>query len=381
MKKLRFRGDTIIEVLISIAVVSAVLGGAYASANRSLNATRQAQERGESLKLAEEQLERLKSFAKLQPEIFTGDDFNNFCIVQNSDGSLGYKTYNVSDINALASYQDCGQQPQGGVTYYVLIQRLGSGTFVITSTWNQANGQGNDTLELVYRLYPASATSFAPPAPDSPGGLVSDPEVPKEDIPDPRIFAEPRTVTSGSKTTIRWTAKNADRCEATNQLGSYHKNWHGPLKDKEVRAGGGDERTNNITQNTYFYLRCWKGAISRMAQVRVKVTTPTSPSAPSNPANPPGPGGPPGVCGVSTYFAHPGPIGHGHDGEDAIGEDGGDGHGGDACTGDGGDGGRGGDSAPGRDGTPSAPSAPSSPSTTTGTTCQTKNGVKTCTSF
>ena len=55
------RGDTIVEVLIAMAVASSVLGITYATMNRNLLITRGAQERTEAAKLAQGQLEILKS--------------------------------------------------------------------------------------------------------------------------------------------------------------------------------------------------------------------------------------------------------------------------------------------------------------------------------
>lgn len=55
------RGDTIIEVMLSLAIVGMSLGIAYAITNRSLATGRAAQERIEAVKLAESQLEGLKS--------------------------------------------------------------------------------------------------------------------------------------------------------------------------------------------------------------------------------------------------------------------------------------------------------------------------------
>lgn len=54
-------GDTIIEVLISITVVSLVLAGAFVTSRRSTNAVRTAQERGEAIKYAESQVEQLRA--------------------------------------------------------------------------------------------------------------------------------------------------------------------------------------------------------------------------------------------------------------------------------------------------------------------------------
>ena len=79
MKGLSNGGDTIVEVLIAIAVVSAVLGGAFVSANRSLNMSRQSQERGEALKLAEGQVERVKSLGT-SADLYGPTTLSPFCI-------------------------------------------------------------------------------------------------------------------------------------------------------------------------------------------------------------------------------------------------------------------------------------------------------------
>lgn len=64
IKKLGFRGDTIVEVLICMAIVGSALSASYGITNRSLARTRGAQERTESLKYAEQQVERLKEALK-----------------------------------------------------------------------------------------------------------------------------------------------------------------------------------------------------------------------------------------------------------------------------------------------------------------------------
>ena len=51
-------GDTMIEVLIAISIVSVVLVGAFASSNRSLNSTQPSNDRDLALRLTESQLAR-----------------------------------------------------------------------------------------------------------------------------------------------------------------------------------------------------------------------------------------------------------------------------------------------------------------------------------
>lgn len=60
IKKLGQRGDTIVEVLIAIAVVSGVLATSYAIVNSNTRSSQQASERVEALKLAEEKIELLR---------------------------------------------------------------------------------------------------------------------------------------------------------------------------------------------------------------------------------------------------------------------------------------------------------------------------------
>lgn len=54
-------GDTIVEVLICILVISIVLAGAFTVTNKSLLSVRASQERSQAIKLAESQLERLRT--------------------------------------------------------------------------------------------------------------------------------------------------------------------------------------------------------------------------------------------------------------------------------------------------------------------------------
>ena len=55
------RGDTIIEVLMCILVISMILAGAFASTNKNLQSVRDSQERAQAVKIAESQLERLRT--------------------------------------------------------------------------------------------------------------------------------------------------------------------------------------------------------------------------------------------------------------------------------------------------------------------------------
>lgn len=144
LKRLGNRGDTIVEVLLAIAVVSAVLGGAYVATNRSLGGVRQSQERGEALKFVEGQLERLKEAAQTDPALPANDVFitstNPFCL----NNSLAVQNPGSASCNQGTDSR-----------YHLEIERsLADDTYTFTAraTWTRLGG-AQDELELIYRTY------------------------------------------------------------------------------------------------------------------------------------------------------------------------------------------------------------------------------------
>ena len=144
------RGDTIVEVLIAIAVISLILGGAYVTTNKSLMATRGAQERGNALKLAESQLEELKSVIATQPDaVFGGAAPLQFCV---------YNNVVTSTLQVLASTDPkCKVDTAGNPTtnepsFNVSIARA-INDFTIQSNWADVTGHVTDHLQIKYRAY------------------------------------------------------------------------------------------------------------------------------------------------------------------------------------------------------------------------------------
>jgi len=160
------RGDTIVEVLIAIIIVSAVLGGAYVSASRSLSVTRQSQERGEALKYAEEQVERLKSAIPASPDTFFSAT-NVFCIdsannKQDATISPSYTISNnlpVASADAFSNYNAvCAKGPIDPLTgkgrYNIATEYYGNpdNVFKVHVRWAEAGGNNNDELVITYRI-------------------------------------------------------------------------------------------------------------------------------------------------------------------------------------------------------------------------------------
>lgn len=81
--KLHQAGDTIVEVMVSLAIISMVLGASYAVANRSLRGVQTAQERTEASQIAQTLIETVKQYAtKDDPSVFPAIN-SNVCFSSN----------------------------------------------------------------------------------------------------------------------------------------------------------------------------------------------------------------------------------------------------------------------------------------------------------
>lgn len=148
----REQGDTIVEVLIAIAVVSLVLAGAYVSTNRSLQATRAAQERVNALKLAESQMEQIKSLASISPEIlYSSVTDSSFCIAK-ATGQPVRNEHPTHDDEPACAVGVSGDPTADQPIFEISITRDGD-TFTLTETWTDVSGRVDDSLQLRYRVY------------------------------------------------------------------------------------------------------------------------------------------------------------------------------------------------------------------------------------
>ncbi len=81
------RGDTIIEVLISMAILGLILSAAYATSSLNLRTSQFTQERTAALKLAEEQIELMRSLTSVDEQGVLHGRNGGFCILSASAGS------------------------------------------------------------------------------------------------------------------------------------------------------------------------------------------------------------------------------------------------------------------------------------------------------
>lgn len=147
--KLNDRGDTIAEVLIAVAIVGFVLAISFRLANRSFQTSRNAQERSEALKLAEEQFERIKA----NKDDFVG--FNNpYCAdstLQRVGGFLGGYKEDDTQGDTLSTSGSYPPQCADGFYFKAVNNTPSDSLMKVTIRWINRAG-GNNEVKMFYRL-------------------------------------------------------------------------------------------------------------------------------------------------------------------------------------------------------------------------------------
>lgn len=147
------RGDTIIEVMIVLAVLGFAIGISYATANRSLAQARTAQENTEATELLQSQLERMRVFAPTGTTDAAKNVFQPagtpFCINASNavDTDLSHCTFGIPQYQVTISCQadgggDCKPKDPGVVN-----------TFTLRAEWGDIHTADTNSVTLVYRLY------------------------------------------------------------------------------------------------------------------------------------------------------------------------------------------------------------------------------------
>lgn len=248
--RLNIRGDTIVEVMIVLAVLGLAIGISYATANRSLLNARQAQENSEATQLVQSQIEGLRTM--------TQDPANN--IFQGGPYCLSQAAPYV-----ILTGNGCNF---GSIGYHIDITYTDSptDTFTVKTTWPNVLGEGNDTVTMTYRLHtPTPAAFAAPPVIPPPPPTVN-------------LSASPSSVSEGSSSTLTWFSTNASLgCTA---LGA----WSGS------KPTSGSQSTGSLSTTSTYSLVCTGAGGSASASRTVTVTC--SPGETGTPPN----------CGTCEWY-------------------------------------------------------------------------------
>jgi Tfp pilus assembly protein PilV len=140
------KGDTIVEVLIAMAVAASVLALSYSTMNRNLLITQDSQERTEASKLAQGQIEALRQIATLPAASV------NLCI--NTDGSTQTIT-GAPNVTATGLSLDDFTKYTGQCTnglYHIALTSPNQKDYHIYVRWDRIVNGERDEVIMVYRL-------------------------------------------------------------------------------------------------------------------------------------------------------------------------------------------------------------------------------------
>ena len=149
---LKEKGDTIVEVLIAIAVVSSVLGIAYSIMNRNTLTVRDNQERSEASKIAQGQLELLKNAwdGKISQSSFDSlTSLDAFCLTSSTTNA----PVNHPEILDTITGYDSGCVQNVLYHYFITKKTEGGGNtgYTVTVRWDSLNS-GTSEIVMAYRL-------------------------------------------------------------------------------------------------------------------------------------------------------------------------------------------------------------------------------------
>lgn len=154
LKRLGQRGDTIVEVLIAIGIMSLVLTAAYVTAHRNYLSMQDAQERGNALKLLERQTEALKAYNVQGHSALLTAASTSFCMGVGSDLSILTQA-NDCVVDSTGQTAAAGEEP----AYTISITKtagvsIGSGQdFMLKATWDSILGDSQASVQMEYGLY------------------------------------------------------------------------------------------------------------------------------------------------------------------------------------------------------------------------------------
>lgn len=215
IKRLNSRGDTIVEVLICIAVLALIVAAAYTLTGRNQLTSQQAQERSEALKLASTQLELLRAYAEENSLVALKG--KHFCLMSASSVKELTTAPKVSVTADGATVYPAECQSGTGNRYKIAVwgyeisddvNALNSDKSVLAVTvrWDSVKGGSREEVKTFYTTYDSTTGG----APTSPGPGPTGPTSSITALP-------PGLLLTGQSTTITWnTSLGATNCETTN---------------------------------------------------------------------------------------------------------------------------------------------------------------------
>jgi hypothetical protein len=142
------RGDTIVEVVIAIAVASAALIGAYASTNKNSLSTQTAQERTQAVKLVETQVEYLRAASGISAP-------NNCFVIDSGSGTPGKAVVGLGSLGGnlcIVTGDGVKATALDQLVYRLSVSLDGStNSYKVSAVWDNIAGTGTNNAVMYYR--------------------------------------------------------------------------------------------------------------------------------------------------------------------------------------------------------------------------------------
>jgi hypothetical protein len=168
------RGDTIVEVVIGIALLGTVLAGTYISTSHSLRQGTDSGNRNRAVAFGQQQVEQLAAADKIGAisaytlqhpgEIFCVDKHSSYIYNSNQPCSVCVTTSGLED--AVIGSGSCPNADDQKLYQLGVVYDPTSKIFTATMTWQAPNGSGQDSTVVYYKL---------PESVPAAGGLCTDP--------------------------------------------------------------------------------------------------------------------------------------------------------------------------------------------------------------
>jgi prepilin-type N-terminal cleavage/methylation domain-containing protein len=141
LKSLSQRGDTIVEVLIAMSIISLVLAAAYVTSTRNTTLMQGSQERQQAQRLVESQIEMVRSQGGLNA---SGDCF--IAGVERSPADIGAPCSTVKSTYSGATYTLSITGPLGTANP--------TGTYTVSAVWTSLGSKktNDSSITMYYRL-------------------------------------------------------------------------------------------------------------------------------------------------------------------------------------------------------------------------------------
>lgn len=261
------RGDTIVEVLLTMAVLAFVLGASYVTANRSLQRGVDSSIRTQAITQTQQQVEVLKVISASDPSRLAPykSDSKPFCI--------NPTTTNFTDLGPANPTCDAGNGIRLVTTYSTVTK-----TFTVKAEWpSQSSSTITNQTSIKYKTHNSFRdtpdAAYTAPTEGGPAAISSS---------GVSLTANPEVILPGGRTNLSWTTiyGTSTNCIAQTPVPNVG-GWNG-----NKGSSGGPEQTNILNEDTTFSLRCTRavGGAQDVGSVVAKVESVTmyadSPSIP-----------------------------------------------------------------------------------------------------